>query len=295
MTSHPPPSGPNPQSLSIVAASIVLATALGFLLNAIHAPESVQGSVLAVAVGLPAAVAYRRQSMHRDRAEDAAQIAQGQLRRPIGLVVTLLVSSLVLAWTLSAQIGLRFFRPAIGSWPAWSLCGFAVAWVLSFLLASYASHYIARHSYRWTAISAGLVSVVLVLAFVGDPFVQRAQGMALALKIVVFCVAVVGFVVACLAGTWHGRSHHDEFLKKKLERIEHNAAPRSAVPSQAQTHEVVAAAPFSEQPAASRHMAQHPSGSDLVGLLSNLAKLRDDGVLTEIEFQVKKEEILARM
>jgi hypothetical protein len=32
-----------------------------------------------------------------------------------------------------------------------------------------------------------------------------------------------------------------------------------------------------------------------VGLLRKLAKLRDDGVLTEEEFQIKKAEILARM
>ncbi len=293
MTSQPIPPTPNAQSLPIVGASIVLATALGFLFNAIHAPDSVQASVLAVAVGLPAAVAYHRQSAQRDKVADFAQIAQGQLRRPIGLVVILFASLLLFGWGVSAWIGLHLFKPVIGSWPAWSICGFTLAWILSFLLASYASHYIAKHTYRWTTVSAGLVAVILVLAFVGDPFVQRAQGLNLVLRILMCVVAVTGFVGACLIGTWHGRRHHDEFLKKKLERIERSAAQRGVVLTGTPAQEVNSAPASRNHPASQQ--AEALPGSDLVSLLSRLAELRDAGVLTETEFQAKKAEILARM
>ncbi|MGY4712631.1 SHOCT domain-containing protein [Mycolicibacterium sp. CBM1] len=294
MSTPPQSSEINQHSLLTIAASIVLATALGFLFNAIHAPDSVQGSVLAVAVGLPAAIAYRRQSMHRDRVEDAAQIAEGQLRRPIALVAPLLISALFLAWTAAAYVGVRILRPVLHSGPGGSLFGFAIAWVLCFFIASYASHYIARHAYRWTAAAAAVVSVVLLLSFVADPHVQRAHGAELGLRILLASAAILGFVGSCISGTWHGRRHHAEFLKKKLERIERRTAPGNGRTSHQQIHRLVTGPPSGDA-TATQPVGEKATAPDDVRLLKRLAELRDDGVLTETEFQQKKAEILGRM
>jgi hypothetical protein len=125
---------------------------------------------------------------------------------------------------------------------------------------------------------------------------------------------VVGWVilaVACEAGAWawYGRRHHDQFLAKKLVRIQHKASREPATGQQSTT--VTQTSP-TDLPAANANSLQQPpptdlpaanatapqqlspkSGpDDLLEQLKKLGDLRDTGVLTEEEFQRMKAEIL---
>jgi hypothetical protein len=109
---------------------------------------------------------------------------------------------------------------------------------------------------------------------------------------------VVGWVilvVACEAGAWawYGRRHHDQFLAKKLVRIQHKA---SREPATGQKSTTVTQTSPTDLPAANATAPQQLSPKsgpdDLLEQPKKLGDLRDTGVLTEEEFQRMKAEIL---
>jgi hypothetical protein len=229
MSNQPAASPLNEHSLVGIGASLVLAVALGFLFNAIHAPDSVQSSVLAIAVGLPAAIAYRQQGRRRDKTEDAARIAQGELRRPVGLVVAMLAAALLLTVLISGSIPTVIIGESTPAWLAFG-CWFLIGAALGFVMSSYASHYLGKHPYRWTTVAAGIVTVLwasfglTVSATSGDGW-----GTALLVLVTIFA-SLLPFVGACVGGAWYGKRHHAKFLQKKLARMKRKAA-RQAVTS----------------------------------------------------------------
>lgn len=287
MTNQPVTSRHSENSIAAIATSLVIAVALGFLLSAVHAPDAVQSSALAIAVGLPAAIAYQRQARRRDTTEDAARIGKGELRRPIGLVVAMFGVALFLAYQLLAtivgliamQFRLENLSQTIDNRPLLFLV-FGVDLLLVgaafFAISSYASHYLGKDPYLWTlaaggwgyALSAATNLVGTVLAGEFDSFAKLFGAFTGAYIVWAPCLG------ASLAGTWHGRRHHDKFLAAKLVRMERKAA-QQAMPSP--------------------QTPQSSQAPDLIEQLKKLADLRVAGVLTEDEFQAKKVELLERI
>jgi hypothetical protein len=270
MTNQPAASRFDEHSLLGIGASLATVLALGLLFTAIDLPTPVQASMLAIAVGLPAAIAYRWQSRHRDKTEDAARIAKGELRRPIGLVVSILIAALFLAMT--AAFGIVGTISAIQRGIRAPLVYLLIVGPLGFVVASYASHYLGKHPYRWTVVAAAIPCLVFVaIATLSDALKKGVLYTAifLVLLLAAFCLPFIG---ASLGGAWYGRRHQAKFLAKKLERMRRKASRAAAM----------------QQPPPA-------SGPELLDQLKKLGELRDAGVLTEDEFQAKKTEILARI
>jgi|SRR6478672_1727043 len=248
-----------------IVASAASAVAAGYICTLLNVPGVVQGTVTAGAAALPAAIEYSLQSQRRDDADDAARIAQGELRRPIGLVVALFVAALVLS--IFAPLALVWMLSSTAAY----FISLAVGWIITFFIASYASHYLGKHPYRWTAIATtiALVAAVTLTFVAATPATPGDFLQALLLYL--------PFAAACFGGALYGRRHHAEFLAKKLARVQRKAA--TASPSKSTTP--------NEPPSA--------SGPDALDQLKKLAELRDAGVLTEDEFLAKKTEILGRI
>lgn len=262
-------------SLLGLCASFGVGVVVALVCGAAHMPPLIQGPVTASAAGLPAAVELSLQGRRRDLSEDAARIRQGELRRPIGLVVAILIAALFLA--MSAAFYFIEEIIAIQSPIRAQLEDLLIVLIvgsLGFVLASHASHYLGKHPYLVTAVAAGIVPPVFV-AYATLTVPMRKGVLDTALFLVVFPVGLcLAFPGACLGGVWYGRRHHEKFLTKKLARVERKAAKAAA----------------KRQPATTQRGAP-----DLLDQLTKLAGLRDAGVLTEEEFQEKKTEILGRM
>ena len=264
-------------SLIGISASIGAATAVGLLTSWVNAPTVVQGTVTAGAAGLPAAIEYGIQSRRRDTREDVARIQQGELRRPISLVVAMFAAALFLVdMTFSAAAapfivsGFERGDRIDGTIIMLGIFGWFFVGGSAFFISSYASHYLGKKPYLWTAVSVGCAFVFRAL------LVLVALGVLLPELFALF-VIYLWYLGACLAGTWYGRRHHEKFLEKKLVRMQRKASR--------------AAAASTDPPASNATALQEPSqasGPDLVEQLKMLGDLRDAGVLTEEEFQAKK-------
>ena len=245
---------------------------MGLLCTLVEAPPPVAGPLVAGAGALPAAIEYSLRGRRRNVTEDISRIRQGELRRPVSLVVKMLAAALLLVDSIIGAIfGSVMVGIAISDGTAQMLGWFAtlVAAVGGLLVSSYASHYLGKRPYMGTAVAVGAVFVlriiIILLVFGVDPILAGLDRM------------VEGFLillVACEAGAWFGRRHHDKFLAKKLARIEHKASRKTPPPVPA---------------------AQASPSPDLLDQLKKLADLKEAGVLTEEEFQTKKTAILSRI
>ena len=251
-------------------ASAGAALAVGLLCAFAGTPTEVTGTLVATAGGLPAAIEYSLRGRGRNVADDISRIRQGELRRPISLVVAMLATALLLIDSIIGGIvGAVIGGFAISEGAAqmlWLIASLVVL-VCGFLVSSYASHYLGKRPYLWTGVAVVVCCVVrlLIVLLVFDGLDWMVVG-----EIVVGFLALI---VVCEAGVWFGRRHHAKFLAKKLARIEHKASQKT---------------PLSPAP--------QPSPSpDLLDQLKKLADLRHAGVLTEEEFQAKKMEMLARL
>jgi hypothetical protein len=268
-------------SLLGISVGMGAAVVVGLVCYAMQVPAQVQGPVTAGAVGLPAAIDYHLQARRRDTAADIARIHQNQLRRPVGLVVVMFAAALFAFEQMGMFSGHRFGLLGL-------LVAFLLAMVADCFIASYASHYLGEHPYRWIAVAvvcAYVAQLLLLLSpsryvksygnllkIYGNPYWRGAEH--LGASHVVLGLGYLATLGVCLAGAWYGRRHHDKFLANKLVRVERKA----------------------EKAAAKRQPPTPPTGTpDPLDQLTKLAGLRDAGVLTEEEFQAKKNEILGRI
>jgi Short C-terminal domain len=247
MTSEPAAARFDQRSLMGVSTSIGAAVLVALVCTQLQAPPWVTGPLTAGAGALPAAIEYSRQGRRRNVTDDILRIRQGELRRPVGLVVVMLTPALLLA----AEFG------APGS-------------LVAFFSASYASHYLGKHPYRWTVVAAGMAYIIYTIVEATLGIGKSLNGWLLVLD---FAYPLT-MLIASLAGTWYGRRHHDQFLAKKLARLERKAAKQAA----------------KRQSTLQRFTAQDPFQE-----IEKLARLRETGALTEEEFQAKKTEILGRI
>jgi hypothetical protein len=277
-----------------ISASVAAAIAVGLLCTLIEAPPPVAGALVAGATGLPAAIEYSLRGRHRNTTDDIARIRQGELRRPVGLVVVMLIAALFLI-EMAVSVA-----PAI---PGLNYEGFVffsgcIAAAIAFFPSSYASHYLGNHPYRWTvvAVTAVFIGQLLFEFLMAQVFVP-SEGMSAAFLLwsSLYFPYYVMVLAGSLAGAWYGRRHHDEFLSRKLVRLEQNAS-RAAAPEQPLTLSDAAPARAHQVPNATAAEQPPPrSGSDPIEQLRKLGELRDARVLTDEEFQAKKAEILGRI
>lgn len=319
-------------SLLGIGAGLVAIVAAGYVCKWAGLPPETTTGVLALAGAVPPAASLRIKSRRRDTNADIARIQRGELRRPVGLVVMLLAAAILL---IDSAVGLMVSGISsvvkhlvktgeIGINTAEVLGSFAGIFSISlglcfFLVASYASHYLAKRPYLWTAIAVGCALAVRELVLIAlrsssaiKDFVRGTVGEfgdLLAMAVVMN----LGYLVICLVGAWFGRRYHDAFLAKKLTRMEGKAAREAAKQPQptlqSRTTATQASAQDSNAPqnSAPQLVSLVSQASDLPSAHDNhrtgdhfkqiekLAHLRETGALTEEEFQAKKTEILGRI
>jgi hypothetical protein len=220
------------KSLLGLGAGLIAALLTGALCSWAKLPESVTGSVTAIAVAVPAALDLHLKSRRRDQAADAERVRRGMLRRPVGLVVAVLAAAILLADTLMGMAVGAYVdlvgRDVISSdlaailGPVFSSLPAAVLGVGVFLSAGYASHYCGRHPYRWVAAAVGcclLLRTVIVSLWWEGP-VAEMMGVSLRTALWMAAVYHLGLFALAMSGVWYGRRHHNEFLARELARLE---------------------------------------------------------------------------
>jgi Short C-terminal domain len=278
MTSEPAAARFDQRSLIGISTSIGAAVVVGLVCSRLHIQPQVTGTLTAGAASLPAAIEYSWRGRRRNVADDISRIRQGELRRPVALVVVMLTAALFLAEVIAEVIDHSRALPLPLELRVETELVFVglIAGALAFFISWYASHYLGKHPYRWTVVAVGAVFVLVEATFAGTihglTWPERAH----------FWFYFVGsnsiMLNASLAGVWCGRRRHDKFLAKKLVRLERKAAKEALVirPND------VPSAPDSHRT------------SDPIKQIEKLAHLRDAGALTEEEFQAKKTQILGQ-
>ncbi len=219
-----------------IGASTGAVVLVGGVCAAIGVNALITGALTSAAAGIPAAIEYRLQAKRRDKREDSARIQQGELRRPIGLVVGMFIGALLLIDTIGgafmggvgALIGFSGIDLSFGAILLIGVFGAMVVAVGVFPLASFTSHYLGKHPYMWIA---GAVCAVLLIRLM---IVAVTRG----LSVQTFFLIVLNYLiylVACLGGTWSGIKRHDQFLADKLARMQTATSQAVAAPQQFST------------------------------------------------------------
>jgi len=313
MTSEPAAARFDQRSVIGLSTSIGAGVLVALVCAQLHVPPGVSGTLTAGAGALPAAIDYSRQGKRRNVTDEISRLRQGELRRPVGLVVVMLTAALFLAEVIAEVIDHSRALPL----PLWLRVETELVFVgliagaLAFFISWYASHYLGKHPYRWTVVAVGAVFVLMVATFAvtihGFTWEDQAH----------FWSNFFGsnsiMLNASLAGVWCGRRRHDKFLAKKLVRLERKAAKEGAKrpepTPQSQATGMQASAPDSSAPhdfvPFAMNVATQPNGPpspphnlrtrDPLKQIEKLLQLRDIGALTEEEFQAKKAEILGRI
>lgn len=333
MTTAPATSRLQDNSLLGLGAGVVAIAVAGYLCKLAGFPPEATTGVIAVTGSVPAAVELRIKSRRRDTNIDIARIQRGELRRPVGLVVMLLAAAIVLLDTalgamttgIPSVLNLLMNAGKIEIGTAKVVVSFAgvlpiIAGMCLFLIASYASHYFDKRPYLWTATAVGCALAIRELVLFGFRSTSAAKILiemygSLAGLLLAAVLIYLGFLFICMVGVWLGRRYHDEFLAKKLARMEGNAVKEAAKQHQSslqnQTTATQASTQNSNAPQNSAPKLVTPisrpndlpsapdnhrtSDPDPIKQIEKLAHLRDTGALTEEEFQAKKTEILSRI
>lgn len=252
MTAEPTTSRFRDNSLLGITAGLAAAVVAGTICSLAKFSQPVTTSVLAFAAALPAAIDLQIKNRQRDASVDTARIRDGELRRPVGLVVMLLAAAILLIDSVAGGI-LGGFNDLVAT----SKIDINVARVVSpiftslpimllglgyFLGSSYASHYLAKHPYGWTTAAVGCALVGRELAVFalsdsgGLKVVINEVGGSLTRFLLIEVAAYLCILVVCMTGVWFGVRRHDEFLAKKLARVERKIPLAAAArPTQAST------------------------------------------------------------
>jgi hypothetical protein len=237
-------------SLLGISAGLAAALVAGGLCSWANFSQPVTTSVMAFAVAIPAAIELQIKDRRRDTTVDRARIKDGELRRPVGPVVTLLAATILVLDSAVALFSVSGFSALVRA----SRIGITTAKIVSpfftvlpvmllglclFLVASYASHYLGNHAYLWTTAAVGCALVGRELVVLGmsvssmlEPLL-REIGESLVDFLLSEAVTYLNFLFVCMAGVWFGRRHHAAFLARKLARMERKALPvATAMPLQ---------------------------------------------------------------
>lgn len=333
MTTGPEASRLQNTSLLGIGAGLVAGVAAIYVGKLLELTDTQTTLVMPLVGAIPPAIELQIKSRRRNKNVDIARIQRGDLRRPVGLVVMLLVAAIVVLDTAAGAIpgGIvdllnnlvsagkidvntaKVVAASSGSVPL--IVGMCI-----FLVASYASHYFAKRPYLWTATAVGCALAVrelVVLSFASTSVLPKSAIEQHFGSLPGFLVAealfYLGILFICMVGAWLGTRYHDAFLTHKLARMqakaERDAAKQHQSPPQSQTTATQAPTQDSNAPQNSAPKLVTPISrpndlpsapdnhrtSDPIKQIEKLAHLRDTGALNEEEFQAKKTEILSRI
>lgn len=303
---------PNSSILGITAGALA-AVAAGSFCKWAELPDPATTSVTVLALSVPPAVEFKLKSRHRNTAVEIARLERGELRRPVGLVVILLAAliNLLDSGPGLVTLGIATATKGLNGDIAKVLMGFAgslyfVSGMCLLLAASYASHFLARRPYLWTAIAVGCALLIREV----KGFIKAIYGSSIVVLLAEAVCYLSGILFVCMVGVWVGGSYHEAFLAKQLARAKSKAPEQDPSTLQSQTsaatHTLVQGPPAPQDSAPklatligeSKDLLSASDGhhtSDPVEQIEKLARLRDMGALTEEEFQAKKTEILVRI
>lgn len=216
---------------SFVAALAVYGVALLLTHN-----ETVASMFAASAAGVPAAVEYRLQSKRRDPNAEAARLQQGELRRPVPLLVVMFVAAVfILDSVIGAFVGGVYgalgamgVDIGVGGVFVWLLI-IAIWSLLSAVVAGSIANYLGAHPYLWITVgmviaAAIRILILLSMRFWGGYDVDPTDA----------AVAMLGYV-ACFAvslvGVRIGLRYRARFIARELRRVQRKQPHASAAPS----------------------------------------------------------------
>jgi hypothetical protein len=150
MTSEPAAARFDQRSLIGISTSIGAAVVVGLVCSRLHIQPQVTGTLTAGAAGLTAAIEYSWRGRRRNVADDMSRIRQGELRRPVALVVVMLTAALFLAEVIAEVIDHTRALPLPLELRVETELVFVglIAGALAFFISWYASHYLGKHPYR---------------------------------------------------------------------------------------------------------------------------------------------------
>lgn len=215
----------------LVAAAAAAAVAI---LGSVVKPEvdnpgwlAVTAVVTTIVPSIPAAIAYRRRSRRRDPAAEVTRLENGEIRRPVALIViiaaagiTLLTAAVYFATALVSLVGIVI--PLLGI--ILVFVSLLSTPVITAILVNRAfrrlGHYLGDHPYRATAIAVvlstggvfGLLSLVIMAA--SSSYRDANTTLGLIVGSVIFGIALL---IGAELGTQHARLRQVAFVEQRLQ------------------------------------------------------------------------------
>ena len=213
----------NRESNVLALVAVFAAVAVGLICSFLAVSADVAGALVSATGAIPAGIGLYRSRKRRDPSADLRRLRQGELRRPVALVVVLLAVSL-LAWDslVGAIIG---SAAAVTGWVMLSWLGILLTYVGAFVLALYAGHYLGSNPYA-------LGSIAVVGMLVARVAILMATLEALGLGdqtayYLAWMLLHIGTWAAVLLGISVSRRRQERFIAEKAAKLESTMTPPS--------------------------------------------------------------------
>ncbi|MGJ0388317.1 hypothetical protein [Microbacterium sp. CGR1] len=202
----------NQLALVAVIAAVVVGLACSF---AAVSPE-ISGTLVSATGAIPAGIGLYRSRKNRDRAADLARLRDGELRRPVALVVVILAVGL-LAW--DSLTGAIFgSAAAVAGIEALSWIAMLVTYAGAFVMAMYAGHYLGTNPYAMATLAVvGMLAARVVILAVTLTSIGAADLIPYYLAAMLLHVLTLGVV---LLGVFVGRRRQPRFVAEKAARLD---------------------------------------------------------------------------
>ncbi|GAA1250614.1 hypothetical protein JOF42_002422 [Microbacterium phyllosphaerae] len=215
--------------LALVAVGAGIAATL--LCSLLGIGSDITGVIVSATAGIPAVIGLVGTRARRDRSADLRRLQHGELRRPVSSVVLLLAVSILAVDSALGVLIVAIVPPDAPAGVGWLVV--LAIFVASFLMATYASHYLGPRPYAMASVAVlGMVAARVVILVVTLSSIGAPDAIPFYLEGLVLHVFTLG---AVLLGVFVGRRRHTRFVAEKAARLESEI--RLDAPSDARTQE----------------------------------------------------------
>jgi hypothetical protein len=206
-------------SLYGMGTGIVCAVIVGGVASKAGAPPQVTSVLASASLALPAAIEFHLQSRGQTPKAEVAELKAGQTTRPSWAVVGLFAAAIILADSIVGAF--------VGAAGGQGYLPLVAVGAIGFAIANRASHYLGERPYMQTLAAVAIALVVrMIILSMAWSWIRNAVefGGGTVDKGEFMVDAVVGYLIMlpfCLAGTWWGRKHHDQWVAKRLAKLGH--------------------------------------------------------------------------
>lgn len=206
----------NRQANQLALVAVIAAVVVGLLCSFAAVSPEISGTLVSATGAIPAGIGLYRSRKNRDKTADLARLREGELRRPVALVVVFLAVGL-LAW--DSLTGAIFgSAAAVTGIEALSWIAMLVTYAGAFVMAMYAGHYLGSKPYAMATLAvlgmlaARVVILMVTLASIGAPDLIPYYLAAMLLHVLTLGVVLLGVFV--------GRRRQPRFVAEKAARLD---------------------------------------------------------------------------